>query len=482
MGLSEIMGMTPVDTGDSSQGPDVANADAIANDGLDHAAGTGVKEPKPGILKQTTTIDPKTGEQKHDLTVTDAFLQNVMSLSKIGQQAIAVYTANAQKAQQKQDWLDAHPGITAIGRLSSLAAAGYANPHRTDGALVRAAGVFGGDTFQDQTGNIAAANQGALQAQLGVTNALEKGAAYEQASSDRNDRLAEAKRKALTEERQKLASSAHDDVEKGSFSAQDYIANARALGVPDDQAMREAGGFVKAAEDLKALKQAEREAKTKEQKQLLHDQSEYKMKEIKYEAGVKFSLENMREARLKEGQSIKDTKVPPTVYGEVKSLNAAEKAIDRVEEIIKNPKFASMMGPVAGRTTGVLQAYLDPEVARAKTNLDLEVAQAIKATGAGARGFGPNERGFFQTLASGFKNSPEQNLGKVQAWRDFIRQNRQAIAESYKGVNEKPQEWVKGFGKDADVLGVVAAPSAAPAADAPEYDFKDGKLVPRAKK
>ncbi len=176
--------------------------------------------------------------------------------------------------------------------------------------------------------------------------------------------------------------------------------------------------------------------------------------------------QSMRDEAQDSKAKAKEMEVPKTLPDKLQALDAAEKSLDNVEEVVK--KYGGLMGAVYGRTAAPVAGYFSKDVSKAETNLKLEVAQAIKATGAGARGFGPQERGFFEKLATGFHKSPEENLGVVEAWRQYIRQQRGAYVDSYKGLSD--EKYIPVFGKDKDLLDVksVDARSAAKESLPPE--------------
>jgi len=126
----------------------------------------------------------------------------------------------------------------------------------------------------------------------------------------------------------------------------------------------------------------------------------------------------------------KDAKLPQTVQGQLKELTAADNALNEVEKVLANPDLTKNMGPIMGR---IAQAnpYRRPEDQGVITQLKLQTANAIKSTGAGARGFGPQERPFFEKLSEGIQNTPEQNRAILEKWRDYLDQERKAIVSTY---------------------------------------------------
>ena len=158
-------------------------------------------------------------------------------------------------------------------------------------------------------------------------------------------------------------------------------------------------------------------------------------------------FEKGQEAAAKKTEK-KETEVPKTTLDKLSNLSAAEKSLDNIDAVID--KYGKYMGQVAGRTVAPVTAYFKKDIAQAQANLKLEVAQAIQATGAGARGFGPQERGFFEKLATAMTHSPEENKGIVNAWRQYIQQKRGAELDVHKGLSDP--KYRKALGKDADSL------------------------------
>ncbi len=87
------------------------------------------------------------------------------------------------------------------------------------------------------------------------------------------------------------------------------------------------------------------------------------------------------------------------------------------------------------------------------------------------------ERGFFEKLATAKEHSPEENLGVIDAWRQYIEQNRAAYADAFKGL--AADKYRKAFGKDADtIFGVGEQTESETRRKDPDgnwWVFKDGK-------
>jgi len=206
MTFSDLAGIPNPYDGQPQPGPTEPNYEQ-ANNKMDEGIDTirPQQPPDAAILKMTTTTDPKTGKQVHDVKLTDALYQEVQRLAGMGAQAESAFTQARQALEQKRDFLNAHPIIAGVGRIASAAAAEYAGGPR--GArispLVHAAGAYGLDTYGQSpdalNGQIAGLSQQAMQAQIPYANLLEKGVAAEQADADRDE--ARAQRLDLAKER-----------------------------------------------------------------------------------------------------------------------------------------------------------------------------------------------------------------------------------------------------------------------------------------
>ncbi len=143
---------------------------------------------------------------------------------------------------------------------------------------------------------------------------------------------------------------------------------------------------------------------------------------------------------------------------------AADKALDEVEALLKTPDAKKYMGYASGTLARIGAKYapetVDPNgvIAGIDSKLKLQTAQAIKSTGAGARGFGPMERPFFEGLAEGITRSPAQNQHIIDVWREYLDQSRKGVLANH--TDETVQKYPKMFGPR--IAGAIAeAPSAA---------------------
>ena len=146
----------------------------------------------------------------------------------------------------------------------------------------------------------------------------------------------------------------------------------------------------------------------------------------------------------------KKTELEQFEVKELEQYAAADKALDEVEALLKTKKAQEIMGPISGTTARITAKWMpklaDPDgaIAGMDSKLKLQTAQAIKSTGAGARGFGPQERPFFEGLAEGLTRSPEQNQKIIDTWRQYLDQSRRGVLVNH--TDETLQKYPKMFG------------------------------------
>lgn len=147
---------------------------------------------------------------------------------------------------------------------------------------------------------------------------------------------------------------------------------------------------------------------------------------------------------------------------ELEQYVAADRALDEVEALLKTPDAQKLMGPYSGRMAK-LGAKMAPAVADPNgviqgmdSKLKLQTAQAIKSTGAGARGFGPMERPFFEGLAEALVHTPAQNQKIIDTWRQYLDQSRRGVLANH--TDDTLTKYPKMFGPR---LTGGAAPAAA---------------------
>lgn len=509
--LSELAGL-PAEA--PPQGPDMANADAVGQDTVDAIAGTAVPQPKPGILSNTTVVDPKTGEQTHTLKVTDQFLQNIGQLVGVGQQAISAYDQQVRAVQAKQQFLQEHPLVAAVGRLSSLAAANYFDPRNRLNGAIRAAGAFGQDYFgqsPEQLGaQVSQLQAQKLQTQMGLASVLEKGSAAEQAGQLRKDALAQqmAEQKASLEQKKNadldkiatdaLGASARNESNPVAATAavHRYLARggdpeaAKALGVQLIETQKAALAKETNSENFKAEQQA----------RMFAQQSAEHAKQI----GAMLTMFDKRADQQDKQAAEKSLTITGPTLTTLQGQTAVLKHLNDIKQLYTD--YANNTGMFAGRVMGVEQklGLLKSELAKMSTMTKATNAMLVTAFGEGTRGFQKAGLEYNAAMNPSPKFSLPQNLGAIEGLRDTILTKQNGVAASlsqaqvanyinmfddkkgamsaaYPVTPFEAQRLQKaGFDINA-VAQKFAGPqaAAAPAAGAkPDYIWQDGKLVP----
>jgi hypothetical protein len=243
-----------------------------------------------------------------------------------------------------------------------------------------------------------------------------------------------------------------------AFDRSGWLQLAEMSGIPKPEREAMATSFEAGAKNRADRDAAKETAKDDRQRALIDASFTRQQKQIDAE----FAMIRERADLKEKGDAKKlvehDAKEIEKARPKLVSLSAADNALDRIDAIIK--KYGGVMGVMAGRTVGGRPgAYFDADLAKARTDMDREVAQAIQAMGAGARGFGPQERDYFQKIAPRFTKSAEENLGSINSMRNFIRQNRGAYRDVYQALDDP--KYASLFGHDSDIL------------QAPEADISD---------
>jgi hypothetical protein len=485
--LGGLPGVAPPSDPQADLQNGVDNANNVASQGLNNAAGA-VKNPGIPFDGMSTKIDPETGEQTHDVKgMKDWFLQQAAQAIQFKNQAIAAYDAQIKQQQAKQQFLTEHPGIAQVGRLASLAAAAYADPRSRYAGLIKGAGVFGMDTFgqsPEQIGaNISQLQLNKLGAQEGVTNILEKGAAFEERSADRQAALAETHARNQEQisrdtnnERIRIIRDAGSAARTGAFDPESYTQARVALGDNPIEVAQSAKAIAAQQDAIKATQEQRDQSKDDRANARLDKTLSFQRDQLAATLASHEKIAANALAYKEQAAKAATGKVPPAITSQLEKLSFAENSLDKIATVLDNDKVTKYMGPLKGPTVGRAASYLGADdVKKAMTLMDLETATAINATGAGARGFGPQERPFFKQLSTGFNNTPDQNRQILSAWRDRLQQERRAILASFPGTASNPAA----FGHDS----ALAGPSTGGASSAPaqfDFDPKSGKLVPRA--
>lgn len=461
MSLSSIAGMPP--EAQPPPGPDMQNGNAAGDAAVDAIQGTAVQQPKPGILEATTKVDPSSGEKTHRLTVTDDFFQNIGKLTSIGQQAQAAYGQHVQQqqaqaqamaqqppivqqfqqnlqqttgllqqalgvyqqqfaeAQNKQKFLDEHPLLTAIGRISSMAAANYSNPRNRSTGLANAAGAFGMDTFADQKGNINAALQNQLGASEAVGSQLEKGAAIEQQGQARKDALALQVQK--LEEKRTTDINGHIDNAMKSAQARSWTPAAA-----DGLAGRLKAAGADGATIAGAVQQAN-EVFQQAVKSHLADQS-FTAKEHAASLAQAMAIAELTQKRALMAQETQENKtqmavarkaseVPQAVKTSFGQLASAREELDKYKALLDQVNA----GPVSGRVLSAEQRFgLSKALeAQAQSVGAVLTPMLVGQEGGGARAIAsPQFRALLDAAKPGIKNNPQQNDGNYKGVSGFL--------------------------------------------------------------
>lgn len=148
---------------------------------------------------------------------------------------------------------------------------------------------------------------------------------------------------------------------------------------------------------------------------------------------------------------IKPRPIPAKIQEDVANWRSSEDFLDVMQGIVD--KYQSLQAPIIGGAASFLESLRNPDVAEARTNFQIETSNAIQSMGAGARGYGPQERGFFEKLKGGFNKTPAQNRGIINAWRRLLRTRRSGAAKTFSALNSP--EFAQAFGKDADLLKIA---------------------------
>lgn len=237
----------------------------------------------------------------------------------------------------------------------------------------------------------------------------------------------------------------------GQFDPQSYVKEMVAKGMPISQATASAERLDQVAKATAA--RIEKEDAVKAAKEAFAEKKFYdSLAANAANVDKQIAASDRRtEAMLKRGETqdaakaAKEMEPSPVLKKQLADLNSADTALDEIEKLLKDPANQAIMGPVAGRMASAGAATVpglaDPagRVAMLKQKLMLQTAQAIKATGAGARGFGPQERPYFEQLSEGINRTPEQNMRIIEGWRQFLDQERRGAQVANPDVVKNPK-------------------------------------------
>jgi|SRR5215471_6695179 len=383
----------------------------------------------------------------------------------------ALYDQDIQRIEAERAQRAKRPWANVLATIAGQMAAGDVNP--VTAGLGRAALQL---NPSDQTLRERERPLLEARARLGVEQereaAVDRRLAVQEANVERRFQISEAATKAR--EAGQVFRSLNSDAMKGYLNNPELISQSlQSTDMPKDKADAMAQQLAAVSKESQQAQAAQAAAKDERERREWTERAREAdnrvaamLKAAEIRANQAERNQEMKLEADKAKAAGKELEVPKTVPEKLANLTAAEKSLDRVADVID--KYGKWMGPVAGRTAAPIAGYFSKELSRAQANVKLEVAQAIKSTGAGARGFSQNERQYFDALATAFTMSPERAKGVVDAWRDYIKQNRQGYFEAYKGLRDKPDTYSRAFGKDADDLygtETVIGP--------------DGKIVPK---
>jgi hypothetical protein len=154
-------------------------------------------------------------------------------------------------------------------------------------------------------------------------------------------------------------------------------------------------------------------------------------------------------AKAGEKQEEKEATLKDYEIKDLQQWNAAEQALSEVEKMLDDPRAEKIMGWTSGTAARLGAKYapnqLDKDgfIAGFDAKLKLQTAQAIKSTGAGARGFGPQERPYFEGLAEGITRGKEQNKQIIDRWREYLDQGRRGLLTAHPDeiLSKYPKLW-----------------------------------------
>jgi hypothetical protein len=138
----------------------------------------------------------------------------------------------------------------------------------------------------------------------------------------------------------------------------------------------------------------------------------------------------------------------PKLSERFQSLQSASGALDEVEQMLNDPKNKDLIGPFAGRINA-MNPLRSADSQALQTQFGLSVARAIAALKAGARGFGPQERPFFEQLSEMTKHTIPQNLAILGRWRSYIANERQTLMDQAKAQGIDPATFAPQMGGTA---------------------------------
>jgi hypothetical protein len=385
--------------------------------------------------EQASQIEPvfnaRTGTWDLGNVPNDA-LQAILNNAKQFGQIQQIYQKQIDYNQQQQEGLKAHPFQNALAQIAASVGASSKDP------LVRGLGDAAqrlNPTLPQLQQQQLQTLQGAERANLGQAGLASQMLARQDTSQYHRDQI-EAKAR---EDRGRIEKDAGISARRGEFDKDTYVQELIAAGEKPERALAAGERLDSVATDAKKRMAAET-AKKDQQFNAVQERFEKGLKASAERTDKMIAAAEDRQAKaLAHGEAkdaakeTKEKEPSPVLKKQLADLSGADNALDAIEKVLKDPENQKIMGPYAGRAaelgTKLTPGLTDPEgkVKGLIGKLGLQTAQAIKATGAGARGFGPQERPYFEKLAEGIHNTPEQNLKILENWRAFLDQERKGI-------------------------------------------------------
>jgi len=394
------------------------------------------------------TIEHKDGKQKAvydmDMETSKEFQSQLKQLDAIK----TSYNDEVNRISQKEAQTRAHPIASILANVASAFAQNPKNP-----GWVQSLGKFAAaenptaDALMREKMQVQGGIAGLLKEQAGITGAM-VGEQREQRLTQMatakatlgEKQIDERKRQTLVLLQRDLASKAAEGKYPGDSAQMLELYGAdRELAHSMDQYLQ---GVNQKAIELQKAKQV---AVTEKQKTDIqgkidlqkNKQSGDMQKLVKsHENALDLQNKKISQTTTKLGAAGGVKPLPEVTRKQMASLDSASHALDEVEKILN--KDSASLGIVGGLSGGGrIREMTDADFAGDVNTIRIQVANAIKATGAGARGFGPQERGFFQSISENpFSKTVQQNLGVVKAWRSFIQRELSSIMTSHPEIKD----------------------------------------------
>lgn len=377
----------------------------------------------PSPTPQPSQAAQVAGQLPSQSPMTSQFLTGLAGLTAQQQAVSGSLDKQIQAAQAKQQFMEDHPLISAIGRLSSLAAANYFDPRNRLNGAIRAAGAFGQDQFGQSPGQlqgqISQLQAEKLQSQEGVVGLQEKGYQAEQA---RNTTLLNQQEKvqrdtdAIHNRVLELASGEKLTPETAVGLAKDYIAR----GGQADVAQRIVGEGLatqKAATDRRIA------TETFTAQQQANGFANAAATQARGFAQQQ-ALLNQREGQTNKAAAQTDLMVKGPALETLKGVYKVNSQLGQVSQLYQD--YANDTGVFAGRMlTGEAKlGLLNQKLSDFKELSDTLTPLLVKAYGEGARGFNGPAAKFNQAIKPSVNFDVQQNMGIIQG----LQQNMSNIA------------------------------------------------------